>query len=94
MSQQPNQKDEPDPNPVDSGGIDNTAIAVALSMLLVYLILNIVGTVYFVKLQKLNTTKTKSSSSRTSGALASVILGWLLCPLVNITSPIMFAADK
>jgi len=85
-----NKTDDDKATVIDSGGIDNTAIAVALTMLLVYLILNVVGTVYFVKLQNVK----RINSSRKSGALASVIIGWLLCPLVNITSPIMFSTDK
>lgn len=54
-----------------------------LAFLALYFILNILGTVYYVKL-------TKGSASRSVG-LVTVLLGWMGLPLVNIYSPVAYS---
>jgi hypothetical protein len=61
----------------------------AILGIVIYLTFNIIGTVYYAKLQKSDC----FTSSEKGGALASVFLGWLLAPIVNITSPIMYASN-
>lgn len=57
--------------------------------LLIWLALNIVGTVYYAKL------KNRQVEPGLEGfALATVILGWLGLPILNITSPIVYASTK
>lgn len=53
--------------------------------LLIYLGLNVLGTVYYLKL--------KNDANKPVG-LVTVILGWLLMPLLNITSPILYAQES
>lgn len=70
---------------------DVCSVACILGILgiVIYLTFNIIGTVYYAKLQKSDC----FTSSEKAGALASVFLGWLLAPIVNITSPIMYASN-
>jgi hypothetical protein len=64
----------------------------------VYLILNIVGTVYYVKINKrpeMMVTGGGTLSPEEKGwDLASVILGWIFMPILTISSPISYAVHK
>ncbi len=68
-------------------GIEIGAGWIAIAFV-IYLVLNIIGAVYYVKMKKSGC----FDSSQLGGALASVVIGWVLfVPNVNITSPIMYA---
>jgi hypothetical protein len=54
---------------------------------LVYLALNIVGTIYYTKLNR----ETSKEKSIAAGGLATVILGWIMFPLLNLYSPIAYS---
>ena len=58
-------------------------ILVVLPIVL-YLGLNIMGTIYYRKL----------GDKATAGYTASVILGWLIFPFANLASPIRYATEK
>lgn len=55
-----------------------------------YLTLNIVGTVYYMKVNKL----TNVSFSENAWDLSSVLLGWLVFPPLNLSSPISYSLHK
>ena len=65
-------------------GIGASAFILAI---LVYLALNITGTIYYTKLNR-DTSKEKSIAA---GGLATVILGWIMFPLLNLYSPIAYS---
>lgn len=67
-------------------------IIVSVLFLVAYLAINITGTVYYVKLT--NMKPSPVSKGLMDWNLASVILGYLLFPLLNLSSPITFAAIK
>ena len=56
----------------------------------VYLTLNIVGTIYYTMLPK----NTQAQKGIRGGGLATVILGWLGMPLLNLYSPIAYSVQK
>jgi len=56
----------------------------------IYLTLNIVGTIYYTKLPN----NTHSQKGIRGGGLATVILGWLGMPLLNLYSPIAYSVQK
>lgn len=84
------------PNTITTEEEDDTAqtVSIVVSVLFVlgYLALNITGTVYYVKLTKLS--PSPISKGLMDWNLASVILGYLLFPLLNLSSPITFASIK
>lgn len=59
-----------------------TTTTVMSVLFVIWLTLNIVGTVYYAKLGK---------SRQTPLLLTSVILGWLVLPPLNLASPIVYA---
>ena len=71
--------------PLTDADIAGIAIGVA-----VYLTLNITGTVYYTKL--VETQPVAVSDSLMGWNLASVILGWLGLPLLNLSSSITYGA--
>ena len=77
------------------GGASSTDAAKVwfVVMVFLYIVLNIIGTIYYAKLNALPLSKTITSDTK-GGALASVIIGWLGVPIVNITSPILYATRK
>uniref|UniRef100_A0A6C0CN48 Uncharacterized protein n=1 Tax=viral metagenome TaxID=1070528 RepID=A0A6C0CN48_9ZZZZ len=56
----------------------------------IYLTLNIVGTIYYTMLPS----NTQSQKGIRGGGLATVILGWLGMPLLNLYSPIAYSVQK
>lgn len=56
----------------------------------IYLTLNIVGTIYYTMLPN----NTHSQKGIRGGGLATVILGWLGMPLLNLYSPIAYSVQK
>ena len=79
----------PDPNEA-VGSVGNVSVVFLVIFILVYLGLNIAGSLYCSKLLKLG----KANSGQKGGAIASVVIGWLIFPLVNITSIIMYKTIK
>jgi hypothetical protein len=59
---------------------------------LFYLAFNITGTIYYTKLAK--AARPSVSKSLLDWNLASVILGWLLLPPLNLSAPITYATSK
>lgn len=66
------------------------ALALLISLAVVYVTLNIVGTVYYMKVNQVQ----NISFSENAWALSSVILGWLVFPLFNLSSPISYAVHR
>lgn len=66
------------------------ALALLISLSVVYVTLNIVGTVYYMKVNQLQSI----SFNEHAWALSSVILGWLVFPLFNLSSPISYAIHQ
>ena len=65
-------------------------IIVPLLLALVgYLTLNIVGTVYYTMLHS----TTEKQKGLRAGGLATVILGWLGMPFLNLYSPILYSTQ-
>ena len=56
----------------------------------VYLTLNIVGTIYYTKLPS----DTQTQKGVRGGGLATVILGWIGMPFLNLYSPIAYTVQK
>lgn len=79
----------PDPDKA-LGLVSNGGEVFIVLFIMVYLGLNIAGSVYCSKLLKLG----KAKSEQKGGAIASVVIGWLIFPLVNITSIIMYKSMK
>jgi hypothetical protein len=63
-------------------------IGLVIFPVLVYLLLNIVGTVYYTKLSDKNL-----SPSNRRWSTASVVLGWICFPFFNLTSPILYTTN-
>jgi membrane associated rhomboid family serine protease len=81
----------PFPDPEEAvGSVSNVGVGLIVLFILMYLGLNIAGSLYCSKLLKLG----KANSGQKGGAIASVVIGWLICPLVNITSIIMYKTMK
>lgn len=74
----------------DNDMTQTVTIIVSVFLVLAYLAINITGTVYYVKLN--NIKPAPVSKSLMDWNLASVVLGYLLFPLLNLSSPITFAA--
>lgn len=68
---------------------EGVGLAVVIAACVLYLILNIVGTIYYRRLIQKN-----PSELQQNGALASVLIGWFCSPIVNITSPILYYQSK
>lgn len=68
----------------------STWIPLVIAAVVAYLTLNIVGTVYYMKVNKLNNV----SFSENAWDLSSVLLGWLMFPLLNLSSPISYSIHK
>lgn len=68
----------------------STWIPLVAAVVAAYLTLNIVGTVYYVKVNKLQGV----SFSENAWDLSSVLLGWLLFPPLNLSSPISYSIHK
>ena len=79
----------PDPNKA-LGAVSNLGEVLIVLGILLYLGLNIAGSVYCNKLLKLG----RANSEQKGGAIASVFIGWFMLPLVNITSIIMYKSMK
>lgn len=75
----------------DDGDLTDAQIAGVAIALVIVLTLNIVGTVYYVKIVK---EKVPVPEGERGWDLASVILGWVMMPLLNISSPISYAIHK
>ena len=73
---------------------DSTTLTTVIAVLFVlgYLALNISGTVFYTKLQ--NKRPASVTQSLMDWNLASVILGWLMFPLLNLSSSITYAVSK
>lgn len=69
-------------------GMSGTYIAAVVLGIACYLTLNIVGTVYYTKLNK--NQPLGVSDSLMDWNLCSVILGWLMLPPLNLSSPITY----
>ena len=67
-----------------------TWIPLAAGLVAAYLTLNIVGTVYYMKVNKLS----NLSFSEHAWDLSSVLLGWLVFPPFNLSSPISYSVHK
>lgn len=65
-------------------GMGVTGVSITL---VIYLILNIVGTIYFTKLN------VSTGTPEWGGYLASVIIGWIVFPFANLASPIKYAVS-
>lgn len=76
----------------DTSTTDTVTMVVGIVLVLAYLALNISGTVYYNKLQR--NRPASVTQSLMDWNLASVVLGWLLFPLVNLSSPITYAVSK
>lgn len=62
--------------------MDDTLTIILISVsIVVYLVLNVVGTFYYRKL----------AENKKPQWLWSVVLGWLLCPFFNLSSPIVYS---
>ena len=68
--------------------LNDSQIAGLVVGIAVYLTLNITGTVYYTKLEE--TQPVEVSDSLMGWNLASVILGWLGLPLLNLSSSITY----
>ena len=68
----------------------STWIPLVAALVAAYLTLNIVGTVYYMKVNKL----TNVSFSENAWDLSSVLLGWLVFPPLNLSSPISYSIHK
>lgn len=68
----------------------STWIPLVAALVAAYLTLNIVGTVYYIKVNKL----TNVSFSENAWDLSSVLLGWLVFPPLNLSSPISYSVHK
>lgn len=62
-------------------------IIVGVIAVVLYFVVNIVGTVYYVKLTNL---RHSTESERTIG-IVTVIFGWFLFPFLNLYSPIVYS---
>lgn len=65
-------------------------VALITGCVAAYLLLNVLGTVYYTKLNRLQ----GITFNEQSWDLSSVILGWLVFPLFNLASPISYAVHK
>jgi hypothetical protein len=65
-------------------------VAIVAGCVGAYLTLNVVGTVYYTKLNSVR----GISFNEQSWDLSSVLLGWLVFPLFNLASPISYAVHK
>ena len=73
----------------EDAGLEAIAIVFIVLAVLAYVSINIAGTIYFTRLPQ--PTNTEWNTSGLYGwNLASVILGWLLFPLLNLSSIITF----
>lgn len=81
-----------DPSTQSSTTTTTVTVAASVFVVLVYLALNVTGTVYYTKLKALPTLPPTVTKGLMDWNLASVILGWLLFPLLNLSSPITYAA--
>lgn len=77
-------------NCVEESGLTTRYIVGIVVGAVAYFILNVVGTVYYAKLE---TEKKNVTGSLKGWALASVILGWFFVPILNISSPIIYATN-
>lgn len=55
----------------------------------IYVVLNVVGTIYYSKLKD-----RKLSPAARGLTLSSVVIGWVCFPFTNMTSPIVWATTK
>lgn len=70
--------------------LSSTSIALFVGAATVYVALNVLGTVYYTKVNRL----TNISFNENAWDLSSVLLGWLIFPLFNLSSPISYAVHK
>lgn len=67
--------------------LSDTTIGLIAGGVALYVALNVLGTVYYVRVNKMPSV----GWSESAWDLSSVILGWLVFPLFNLSSPISYA---
>lgn len=70
--------------------VSTTDTGIIVAVVFVYLTCNILGTVYYPKVNRLP----DISYNENAWSLSSVLLGWLVLPPLNLTSPILYAIHK